>query len=141
SARTERLLEECRRQSIELLKRNLTPTGIAAATPSERSARRRYTAIFGRDAAICAFGMAASGDPVLESAAVTALETLAKHQAPNGQLPKFVEAGGRDADFWYVGCIDSTLWWLIACAQLDALGRPAKLRERFAAEITRALDW
>ena len=111
---TARLLDECRRQALELLHRNLTPAGIAAATPTERSARRCYTAIFGRDAAICAFGMAASGDPVLERAAVTGLETLATHQARNGQMPKFVEPEGRDADFWYFGCIDSTLWWPIA---------------------------
>src|SRR5690606_1511424 len=57
AAETARLLDECRRQALELLHRNLTPAGIAAATPTERSARRCYTAIFGRDAAICAFGM------------------------------------------------------------------------------------
>src|SRR5690606_21975946 len=83
------LLGECRARAIELLKRNLTPAGILASTPNARSEQRGYTAIFGRDAAICALGMAVSGDRELERAAANGLETLAAHQAPNGQMPKF----------------------------------------------------
>ena len=108
------LIAACHARSIDLLRRNLTPAGILAASPGNRARRRGYAAIFGRDAAICAIGMALSGDPVLERAAATGLETLGEHQAPNGQIPKFVEQGAREADFWYLGCIDSTLWWLLA---------------------------
>ena len=71
-----------------------------------------------------------------------ALHTLAAHQAPNGQIPKFVDAGDREADFWYLGCIDSTLWWLIAIAFLDARSmsaRPASASTR--SEIRLALQW
>jgi hypothetical protein len=114
------LLETCHARSIELLRRNLSPAGILAATRGERADLRGYTAIFGRDAAVCAFGMALSGDPVLEREAATGLHTLAAHQAPNGQIPKFVDVQRREADFWYLGCIDSTLWWLIALAFLDS---------------------
>ena len=71
-------------------KRNLTQ---AESWPPPRRARRMrgYTAIFGRDAAVCALGMALSGDALLERAAATGLHTLAAHQAPNGQIPKFVD--------------------------------------------------
>jgi glycogen debranching enzyme len=110
----EALIAACHARSIDLLRRNLTPSGILAASPGGRAQRRGYAAIFGRDAAICAIGMALSADPVLERAAAAALGTLAEHQAPNGQIPKFVEPGAREADFWYLGCIDSTLWWLLA---------------------------
>ncbi len=122
-------------------KRNLSEAGILAATPSERSAKRGYTAIFGRDAAICAIGMALSGDAVLEREAVTGIHTLAAHQAPNGQIPKFVDASRREADFWYLGCIDSTLWWLIAIAFLDERRKPRGLRRRYATQIKLALQW
>ncbi|MBX6392698.1 MAG: glycoside hydrolase, partial [Burkholderiales bacterium] len=115
------LLENCRQRSIELLKRNLSPAGVLAATPGARAESRSYTAIFARDAAICALGMALSGDPVLEREASTAMLTLAEHQAENGQIPKFVDVRRSEADFWYVGCIDATLWWLIAVAMLDEL--------------------
>ena len=85
------LLADCHARAVELLKHNLTPAGILAASPSPRAAERGYAAIFGRDAAICALGMALSGDRSLERAAVTGLVTLAEHQAPNGQIPKFVD--------------------------------------------------
>jgi glycogen debranching enzyme len=135
------LLAECRGRAIALLKRNLTPAGILAATPSARSSERGYTAIFGRDAAICAIGMALSGDALLEREAVTGLRTLAAYQAHNGQIPKFVDADQREADFWYLGCIDSTLWWLIAIAFLDARRRPRGLKRQYARQIRLALQW
>ncbi len=135
------LLATCHSKAIALLKRNLSPAGILAATPGERAEKRGYTAIFGRDAAICAMGMAVSGDPKLERAAATGLHTLARHQAANGQIPKFVDPGRREADFWYLGCIDSTLWWLIAIAFLDEHALPRGLRRRYAQRIRLAIQW
>ena len=133
------LIDTCRVRSIDLLHRNLTPAGILAASPGERARRRGYTAVFGRDAAICAIGMALSGDAQLERAAAVGLETLGEHQAANGQIPKFVEVGAREADFWYLGCIDSTLWWLLA---LDFLERGAPSgRRKHSRRIGRALEW
>jgi glycogen debranching enzyme len=128
------ILETCHARSVELLRRNLSPGGILAATPGKRADLRGYTAIFGRDAAVCALGMALSGDEVLEREAATGLHTLAAHQASNGQIPKFVDLQRREADFWYLGCIDSTLWWLIAVAFLD-------LRRRYAGRIRLAVQW
>jgi glycogen debranching enzyme len=165
---TQALLQTCHRRSIELLKRNLTAGGILAATPGDRAQLRGYTAIFGRDAAVCAIGMAVSGDKLLEREAVTGLHTLADHQAPNGQIAKFVDlhrqgtshsTSGRshkgrpgptrsgrmhaqaEADFWYLGCIDSTLWWLVALAILDRRGQPRGLLRRYARQIRLAIQW
>ncbi len=155
------LLDTCHARSVELLRRNLSPGGILAATPGKRADLRGYTAIFGRDAAVCALGMAVSGDKLLESGAVTGLHTLAEHQAPNGQIPKFVDLQRSEADFWYLGCIDSTLWWLIAVAFLDSrsgadvlggAGDSAKarsdnragrggLRRQYAERIKLAIQW
>src|SRR5512146_3162587 len=134
----ETLITACHARSVELLRRNLTPAGILAASPGDRARRRGYTAIFGRDAAICAIGMALSGDPLLERAAAAGLETLGEHQAPNGQIPKFVEHGAREADFWYLGCIDSTLWWLLA---LDFLERHSLVRSTRWGRVRQALQW
>lgn len=135
------LLEECHARSIELLKRNLTPGGILAATPTSQAEKRGYTAIFGRDAAVCAIGMALSGDAALERAAAAGLHTLAQHQAPNGQIAKFVDLQKQEADFWYLGCIDSTLWWLIALAFLDRRARSKGLQRRYAKRIKLAVQW
>jgi len=146
---TKSLLYTCHERSIELLKRNLTKGGILAATPGDRAEERGYTAIFGRDAAVCALGMAVSGDKQLEREAAAALHTLADHQAPNGQIAKFVDLHEREPDFWYLGCIDSTLWWLIALAVLDRReksradrrGQPRGLLRRYARKIQLALQW
>jgi glycogen debranching enzyme len=135
------LLQACHARSIELLKRNLTDGGILAATPGERAEKRGYTAIFGRDAAVCAIGMAVSGDKQLEQAAVTGLHTLASHQAPNGQIAKFVDLHRQEADFWYLGCIDSTLWWLIALAILDRREQPRGLLRGYSKRIKLAIQW
>jgi glycogen debranching enzyme len=135
------LLDACHVQSIELLKRNMAPGGILAASPSPRASERGYTAIFGRDAAVCAIGMALSGDKTLAGAAAVGLHTLAEHQAPNGQIAKFVDLQRQEADFWYLGCIDSTLWWLIALALLDRRLRPGGLRRRYAKHIKLAIQW
>jgi glycosyl hydrolase family 100 (putative invertase) len=140
-----KLLATCRARAVELLKNNSTPAGVLAAAPTARATERGYTAIFGRDAAICALGMAVSGDRALERASVAGLETLAQYQAPNGQIPKFVAPDRREADFWYLGCIDATLWWLIALALLDGplahRGFKPGLLRRYRTEIALALQW
>ena len=136
-----KLLADCRARAIELLQRNSTPAGVLAATPTPRAKDRDYTAIFGRDAAICALGMAVSGNRILERHAAIGLETLAAYQAPNGQIPKFVAPDRREADFWYLGCIDATLWWLIALALLDERLTRSRLLRRHKRGIALALQW
>ena len=134
-------VDECAERAIELLLRNLAPAGILAATRTPDAVARGYVAVFGRDAAVCALGMAVSGNATLEREAATGLLTLARHQARNGQIPKFVDVQAEEADFWYLGCIDATLWWLIALAWLDQHDERNRLRERLATNIERALTW
>jgi glycogen debranching enzyme len=85
--------------------------------------------------------MAVSGDKQLVREAAAGLQTLADHQAPNGQIAKFVDLQRQEADFWYLGCIDSTLWWLIALAILDRRGQPRGLLRRHAKRIGLAVQW
>lgn len=132
------LVGACARESLRLLERNLTPAGVLAATPGPEAEAKRYTRIFGRDAAICALGMAGSGIPVLERGAVASLDSLAALQAPNGQIPKYVDDNANEADFWYLGCIDATLWWLLA---VDHVRRAAGTPARWQAPAARALQW
>lgn len=75
-----------------------------------------------------AIGMALSGDETLQREAPAGLVTLAHHQARNGQIPKFVDMDGAEAAFWYLGCIDATLWWLIAISWLDRHDPAYRLR-------------
>lgn len=132
------LLSEAYIRSLDLLRRNSTPDGILACSRGERAAGRHYISIFGRDAAICAIGMAASGESDLVATALSGLRTLARHQAANGQIPKYVKPEKGEVDFWYSGCIDSTLWWLIALRLVDHQG---DLGRELAVEVARALQW
>jgi glycogen debranching enzyme len=135
------LVGQCRARALALLETNLSPHGILAATPGTRASARGYNAVFARDAAVCALGMALSGSAALEREAATGLLTLAAHQAANGQIPKFVEMGSREADFWYLGCIDATLWWLLAVDFLDRRATHQGLRSRLRDNVQRAISW
>ncbi|MCW5631773.1 MAG: glycoside hydrolase [Rubrivivax sp.] len=132
-------LERCEVAALELLRENLVPQGILAARRSEAAEGRRYTRIFGRDAAICALAMCGSGDAALEQGAVASLDALAAQQADNGQIPKYVDPDRLDADFWYLGCIDATLWWLIAVHHLR--GEGAVPPSRWHVPVQRAIAW
>lgn len=132
-------LAACAEASIALLRGNLTPHGILAASRTEAAVARRYTRIFGRDAAICVLAMCGSGDAALEQGAVASLDALCAQQAGNGQIPKYVDPEGRDADFWYVGCIDATLWWLIAVDHVRRHGGVAA--DRWAPQVALAIQW
>jgi len=138
--KSERLIDEGVRASVRLLKKNLRPEGILAASPTERAEKRNYTRVFGRDAAICVPGMVLSGDAELAEGAERSLRSLAEHQADNGQIPKYIDPRYDDADFWYIGCIDATLWWLIA---MDFMARHGhgEFRQSLEPRVQKALGW
>ncbi|WP_399696482.1 amylo-alpha-1,6-glucosidase [Xenophilus sp.] len=135
------LIDEATQASLALLEANLTPHGILAASRTEAAAARRYTRIFGRDAAICVMAMCGSGVPSLERGAVASLDALAAQQAANGQIPKYVDPEGQDADFWYLGCIDATLWWLIAVHHTRRTSRLPGIAQRWQENVDRAIQW
>lgn len=135
------LIDACTQESLRLLQRNLTPHGILAASVTPQAEARSYTRIFGRDAAISILGMVGSGIEALEQGAVASLDALARSQAPNGQIPKYVDPDGRDADFWYLGCIDATLWWLIAVRWVERYSAVPNVRGRWREAEERALNW
>lgn len=135
------LVVDCEREALALLRENLGPGGMLAAGRSAAAARRGYDLVFARDAAVCALAMALSGDAQLERGAATGLATLAERQAANGQIPKFVDRGSGSGDFWYVGCIDATLWWLIALRWLERHAPQPRLLAKLAPHAARALAW
>jgi hypothetical protein len=135
------LIQSCADESLKLLHRNLTAKGVLAASRSLKSESRHYTRIFGRDAAICGLGMIISGDAVLIEGVKQSLLTLARHQADNGQIPKYVDPEEKEADFWYLGCIDATLWWLITVKVISRLLPDTEFETSLAQNIAKALTW
>jgi len=142
-AADEELIARCAERAVELMHVNLGAQGFLAATPGAGAHQRGYDRVFGRDAALCAIAAAHCGDGDLLAGAERSLLALGAQQAANGQIPKYVDAaqngGNGGADFWYLGCIDATLWWLIAVAHVArrAPGLERSLRE----QIGRAIAW
>jgi glycogen debranching enzyme len=135
------LIRECYEQSARLLKENSRPFGVIASKQTKRAEKRHYSSIFGRDASICSLGMAASQDEELLRSAKESLLTLAGKQTPQGQIPNYVKPERGDVDFWYLGCIDATLWWLIALNHYDRFAPGENLAGRLAVETGKAISW
>lgn len=135
------LIAHCASECMRLLRNNATPAGVLAAGAGGAAERRGYRRVFGRDAAICALGMTVTGDAELQRHARAGLVTLARHQAENGQIPKYVDAATQQNDFWYLGCIDATLWWLIAVDFYAHHAGDDTLQTELAPHIDRALAW
>jgi glycogen debranching enzyme len=135
------IIAECYKRSVSLLKNNSSEHGVIAAARTRKAVDRGYASIFGRDAAICSMGMVASGDRRLVRHAKKSLLTLARYQAPNGQVPKYVRPESREVDFWYSGCIDATLWWLIAVDFIDNALPDLRFKKKLSPKIRKALAW
>lgn len=132
---------ECYDRSVLLLKNNCSNSGVIACAASEKAVGRHYASIFGRDAAICGLGMIASGNSELISSAKKSIITLGRYQAPNGQIPKYVKPEDHEVDFWYYGCIDATLWWLLAIDFYDSHVPGQPLSNSLSTEIRLAIHW
>ncbi|HEX9626198.1 MAG TPA: glycoside hydrolase 100 family protein [Acidiferrobacterales bacterium] len=137
----QQLLTQAHDRALDVLRANLTPHGILAARRTAHAEERHYTRLFARDAGVCALAMGLSRDADLVGGARAALLTLADHQADNGQIPKFVDPEQADSDFWYLGCIDATLWWLIAAEFLKRHAPDPGYDRKLDANVERALTW
>jgi len=139
-ARTSNRAQICHSKSIALLKRNLAPARYPGRYPSARADNAATPQYSGETLAVCAIGMAVSGDKSLERAAAAGLHTLAEHQARTGRC-EVRDLQRQEADFWYLGCIDSTLWWLIALALLDRRRSPGGLPAAICERVSLAIQW
>lgn len=133
--------EEAYKKSVELLVNNSTEEGILAASRSEHSESQLYTSIFGRDASICSLGMLASKNKDLKVIALNSLLTLAEHQTSLGQIPNSISLDREEDHFYYLGSIDSTLWWLIAVDFYNRYYPEEKIKEKLQVKINKSLKW
>ncbi|PJB19983.1 glycoside hydrolase [Candidatus Falkowbacteria bacterium CG_4_9_14_3_um_filter_36_9] len=136
-----KLINKCYKESKKLLINNSTRFGALASSLSKKAKNRNYLSIFGRDASICSMGMAVSGDKRLIDTAKKSLVTLAEFQADNGQIPNYIKPEKKQVDFWYIGCIDATLWWLIAVKFFDNNVKDATLEKKYKKNIQKAISW
>lgn len=135
------LINQCYTKSEKLLLKNSTNFGILASSKSHRAMKRNYLSIFGRDASICSLGMVLSRNKELINVAQNSLKILAQYQNKNGQIPNRVDPKTKFADFWRIGCIDATLWWLIALDFYFKQTGDKKLKLDLKRNINIAIFW
>jgi len=137
------LIETCYRKSLGLLEKNSTRYGVLASSPSPspRARARKYLSVFGRDASICSLGLLAADAKRYARIARQTLTTLARFQAGNGQVPNCVQPERKYVNFWVMGSIDATLWWLILLKYYERLTDDIKLGTRLKKQATKAIIW
>lgn len=135
------IIKDCYKKSIELLINNSTKHGLLASSCSQRAEERNYLGIFARDSSISSIGMVISRDKRLVKTAQNSLKTLARFQASNGQIPNYVKPENNYVDFWKIGCIDATLWWLLAINFYDSFSGDKKLARSLNNKINKAILW
>lgn len=112
--KTQAIQPEGFKRALQLLRRATTPSGILASV-SEVSNYRR---IWARDGVICGLAGLVAGDAEVTSGLRASLETLARCQAPEGQIPSNVEvdSDGQVRDLSYgglAGRVDTLPWFVI----------------------------
>lgn len=127
-------------KSLELLKNNSSKYGVLAATKTSQASQRNYDSIFGRDASICVLGMTMTDDKQLILTAKRSLETLARAQADNGQIPFYTKPEKEETWHYYLGSIDSTLWWLLAIKMYEK-NTGENIAGKFDKQIIKAINW
>jgi glycogen debranching enzyme len=135
------LINTCYQKAIELLLQNSTKFGTLASAPQKRAVNRNYLSVFARDASICSLGMIASKNKRLIRIAKKNIKTLAKYQADNGQIPNYVKPEIDYVDFWRIGSIDATLWWLIALDFYHRNTKDKKLKKSLDKKVKLAFSW
>ena len=139
--KTQAIQPEGFKRALQLLRRATTPSGILASV-SEVSNYRR---IWARDGVICGLAGLVAGDAEVTSGLRASLETLARCQAPEGQIPSNVEvdSDGQVRDVSYgglAGRVDTLPWFVIGVCNYARLTGDQAFAERMAPAMQKALD-
>jgi len=135
------LINTCYKKSVELLLNNSTKFGTLASAPQKKAVTKNYLSIFARDASISSLGMIASKNKKLIKIAKRNIKTLGKYQTENGQIPNYVKPEIDYVNFWKMGSIDATLWWLIVVDFYHKNTKDKKLKKNLDKKIKLALNW
>lgn len=136
-----KLIDTCYKRSVELLLENSNSYGVMAATETKNAIDKRYDYIFGRDACICSLGMVASKNKKLIKLAKKSLLTLASQQTSLGEIPYSCAPNKGKNLFYYLGSIDSTLWWLLALDFYHRYSGDTSLKPKLSANAKKGLKW
>lgn len=132
-------MQDAYRESIDLLERATTDSGILASLEDIANYRR----IWCRDGIICGLAGALTGRERLVEGLASTLETLAQAQGPDGQIPSNVRIeDGEIADISYGGVcgrVDTLGWFTIGAVHHAELSGDDALANSLQPVMERAL--
>jgi glycogen debranching enzyme len=102
------LIEQARRQAIEILHNCATPYGFRASALAAG-----YPQIWARDSMITFLGAAACGDPALIAAGRASLESMSAHQSHRGLIQLNVNPDTGYVSTENAGAVDANLWYIL----------------------------
>jgi len=120
------------------LARAFVPEGILA---SEQNVDN-YQRVWARDGIMAGvYGLLAGDEAVVEQLRLTLL-SLARKQAPNGQIPSSVGLGNQAAVSYgtLAGRVDANLWWLIGAAMLGNYRKDDHFRRQMAPTVGKLIN-
>lgn len=103
-------------KAINLLLEVASPDGFLASAENTTN----YKRVWARDGVICGLAALASGNEQLIKTFKNTLDTLAKHQHPNGTIPSNVLVSGDKSEVSYgglAGRVDAVTWFIIGVCQ------------------------
>ncbi len=128
-------------KALELLLKNQTSYGMAAAAVTGDMEKGTYASLFPRDIGTCTIGMLASDNEELIQLAKKSLENLIPAQSTRGQFPQNYEPEKNLIHWWMPGTIDGTLWWSIGMLEYIKKTGDTAFYEKYKSNIEKAFTW
>jgi sucrose-6F-phosphate phosphohydrolase len=145
---TEReLIAEGYRHALIALRKNITPIGFSACSPTDNEVTgtdNNYRAVWARDGAITIVGTIDLPDADIRAAQLATLRTLFDHLASNGQIPANVSLDNGETDYSGVGgicAIDGGFWAVLAFYLYVREHEDWDLLAEYTAPLERMMHW
>ncbi len=130
------LVEEARRQALDILRACVTPHGFRASALAAG-----YPQVWARDSMVTFLGGVVSGDPELVAAGRASLETMGKHQSRRGLVQLNVNPASGYVSTENAGAVDGNLWYILGhYLHYQVTGDADFVRSAWP-QIDRALLW
>jgi glycogen debranching enzyme len=141
------LLQVAYPKAVEALERNVTPGGFTACSLADNTVYgtdANYRAVWARDGAKTVIWTSDLEHEAIAACRVATLRTILDNQAPNGQIPCYVQIDDSAAEFGGVGgitAIDAGLWIVIAVWRYTEASGDWSLVAEYAPALERTMSW
>ena len=126
-------------KAIELLEKVSSAEGFLASAKNISN----YKSVWARDGVICGLAALASADENLIETFRITLNTLAKNQHFNGNIPSNVTTNGNSIEVSYgglAGRVDAVTWFIIGICQYAHYKKDATFVKKYDANIQKCLE-